>query len=99
MTGQKAEDERRLGGHRRAPRRLDRGLDLKEHDARLVEKHAAGSGQFNALGAANHQRATKLGFEVAHLAAEGRLRGVQPLLCGDGQAAFFSDGNEVAEVA
>jgi hypothetical protein len=28
----------------RAPRRLDRCLDLNEYDARMVEKHATGSG-------------------------------------------------------
>jgi hypothetical protein len=63
---------------------------LQQHAARMVAEHAAGGSEVYNFGPTDHQLATKLGFEVVHLATERRLRGVQALLGGD--------GNEVAQI-
>ena len=64
----------------------------------MIEKHAAGRGQRDALRAADHQRAADLLFEVTHLAAQRGLGGVQPLLGGDCQAALLGDRDEIAKM-
>src|ERR1700738_4291114 len=64
----------------------------------MVEKGATGGGQFDAVHAAAHQLDANLVFEIADLAAEGRLRRVQPFLGRKRYAALFGDRDEIAEV-
>jgi len=64
----------------------------------MVEKGLASGGQFDAVHAAAHQLDANLIFEIADLAAEGRLRRVQPFLSRDRQAAFLGDRYEIAKV-
>src|ERR1700730_10215377 len=52
----------------------------------------------NAVHAAAHQLDANLVFEIADLAAEGRLRRVQPFLSRERQAAFLGDRDEIAKV-
>jgi hypothetical protein len=65
----------------------------------MIEKCAPGSGQFDAVHAAAHQRNAHLVFEIADLAAQRRLRCVQPFRGGDRQASCFRDRDEIAKVA
>jgi hypothetical protein len=64
----------------------------------MVEEGAPGGGQLDALGAAAEQRDADLVFQVSDLAAELRLRGVQPPRRRDRQAACLGDRHEVAQV-
>src|SRR5258708_20047001 len=64
----------------------------------MVEKGLARGGQFDAVHAAAHQLDANLVFEIADLAAEGRLRRVQPFLSRERQAALFGDRDEIAKV-
>src|SRR5258705_12454955 len=64
----------------------------------MVEKSPAGVGQFDAAYAAAHQRDADLVFEIADLAAEGRLRRVQLFLSREREAALLGDRDEVAKV-
>jgi pimeloyl-ACP methyl ester carboxylesterase len=79
---------------RRSPRRLR----LSQRQPGVVEKGLAGGGQLDAAHAAAHQRDANLVFEIADLAAEGRLRRVQPLLGRERQAALFGGRDEKAKV-
>jgi len=45
-----------------------------------------------------HQRNADLVFEIADLAAEGRLRRVQPFLSRERQAALLGNRDEIAKV-
>ena len=65
----------------------------------MIEKGAAGRGQVDPVHAAVHQRNTDLVFEITDLAAQRRLRRVQPLLGGDRQASCLRDRDEIAKVA
>jgi hypothetical protein len=47
---------------------------------------------------AAHQLDANLVFEIADLAAEGRLRRVQPFLSRERQAALLGDRDEIAKV-
>jgi hypothetical protein len=49
--------------------------------------------------AAVYQRNADLVFEVAYLAAQRRLRGVQLLLGGDRQASCLRDRDKIAKMA
>ena len=98
LPGQEADREGRLCRLRGAPRRLHRRLGLGQRQPRMVEEGAAGRGQLDAVHAARQQRHADLVFEIADLAAQRRLRRVQPLLGGDRQAAFLGDRDEVAKV-
>src|SRR5258708_14800930 len=64
----------------------------------MVEKGAAGGGQFDAVHASIHQRNADLVFEIADLAAERRLRRVQLFLGRDRQASRLRDRDEIAKV-
>ena len=79
---------------RRSPRRLR----LSQRQPGVVEKGLAGGGQLDAAHAAAHQLNADLVFEIADLPAEGRLRGVQPFLGRERQAALFGDRDEIAKV-
>ena len=64
----------------------------------MVEKGAARGRQLNAAHAAAHQRDADLIFEVAHLSAERRLRGMEAPPGRDGQASLFGDRDEIAKM-
>src|SRR3954454_19707805 len=64
----------------------------------MVEKGLASGGQFDAVHASAHQLDANLVFEIADLAAEGRLRRVQPFLSRERQAALLGDRDEIAKV-
>ena len=79
--------------------RVDRGVDLHQRQAGVVEKGFARGGQLDAVNAARQQLDPDLIFQVADLPAERRLRGVQPALGRLGEAAHFGDGNEIAKMS
>src|SRR6202166_4499938 len=83
---------------RRSPRRLRSRLRLSQRQPGVVEKGHAGGGQLDAAHAAADQLDANLVFEIADLAAEGRLRRVQPLLGRERQAALFGGRDEKAKV-
>jgi len=83
---------------RRSPRRLRSRLRLSQRQPGVVEKGLAGGGQLDAAHAAADQLDANLVFEIADLAAEGRLRRVQPLLGRERQAALFGGRDEKAKV-
>jgi hypothetical protein len=64
----------------------------------MVEKGAAGGGQFDPVHAAGHQLNADLIFEIADLTTEGRLRRVQLFLSRDRQASGLGNSDEVAKV-
>src|SRR5258705_2894518 len=64
----------------------------------MVEKGAAGGGQFDTVHAAAHKLNADLVFEIADLAAQRRLRRVQPFLGRDCQASRLRDRDEIAKV-
>jgi hypothetical protein len=59
---------------------MDRFSGLAHGQPRVVEEGAAGVSQLHTAGAADQQLRAHLQLEVAKLAAERRLGGVQPLL-------------------
>jgi hypothetical protein len=79
-TGLEADGERRSFRLPDPARRFHRGIDLCQCQSGVVEKELACSGQFDAMHAAAHQLDPNLIFEIVDLAAEGRLRCVQPFL-------------------
>ena len=98
VTGLEADGERlscRLSG---PARRFHRGIDLRQRQPGVVEKGLACGGQFDAVHAAAHQLDADLVFEIADLAAERRLRRVQPFLSRERQAALLGDRDEIAKV-
>ena len=86
---------RRLRG---AARRFASRLDLGQRQPCMVEKGPAGGGQFDAVRAAAQQLDADLVFEIADLAAQRRLRRVQPFLGRERQAALLGDRDEIAKV-
>jgi hypothetical protein len=64
----------------------------------VVEKGFAGGGQFDAVHAAAHQLNADFVFQIADLPAQRRLRGVQPFLGRERQAALLGDRDEIAKV-
>ncbi len=96
--GEETKRKGQLERFRGPPRRFDRSLYLGEREPRMVEEGAACGRQFDPAHAAQHQRDPDLIFEVAHLTAERRLRGMQPLLSRDRQAALFGDRDEIAKM-
>src|SRR6202049_4698471 len=85
-------------GLRRSPRRLRSRLRLSQRQPGVVEKGLAGGGQLDAAHAAADQLDADLIFEIADLAAEGRLRGVQPRLGCERQAALLGNLDKIAKV-
>ena len=79
-------------------RRFHCGIDLRQRQPCMVEKGPTGGGQFDAVHAAAHQLDADLVFEIADLAAERRLRRVQPFLSRERQAALLGDRDEIAKV-
>src|SRR5258705_4039678 len=64
----------------------------------MVEKGPPGGGQFDAVHAAAHQLDANLEFEIADLAAQRRLRRVQPFFSREREAALLGDRDEIAKV-
>src|SRR5436853_6389918 len=79
--------ESRFNGLRGSPRCLHSRFRLSKRQPCMIEKGPPGGGQFDAVHAAAHQLDANLVFEIADLAAEGRLRRVQPILSRERQAA------------
>ena len=65
----------------------------------MVEKGLARSGQLDAMNAARKQLDPDLILQIPDLAAQRRLRGVQPSLGRLRQAAHFGDGNEIPKMS
>lgn len=65
----------------------------------MVEEHPTGGGELYPPGVPLHKGGADLVLQVAHLAAEGGLGGVQPCLGRNRQAAGLGDGDEIAKVA
>ncbi len=99
LPGEESDGEGRLGGLGGAPCRLRRRFGLGEREPRMVEEGAAGGGERDAVDAARQERNADFIFEIADLPAQRRLRGVQPLLGGDREAALLGDRDEIAKVA
>jgi hypothetical protein len=72
---------------------------LPERQPRMIEESLPCCREDDPARGADEELDADLELEVAELAAQGRLRGVQALLGGDRQAAFLGDGNEVPEMA
>src|SRR6476620_1093486 len=83
---------------RRSECRCNRDIDLHQRQPCMVEKGPTGGGQFDAVHAAAHQLDANLVFEIADLAAEGRLRRMQPFLSRERQAALLSYCDEITKV-
>ena len=98
IAGQKADRERGPWRLRRAPRGLAGGFDLQQRDPGVIEEYAAGRGQLDAARAAVQELHADFQFQIVNLPAQRRLRGMQPLLRGHGQAAFFRHGDEITEM-
>ena len=64
----------------------------------LITGALTGIGQLDAVHAAAHELDADLVFEIADLAAEGRLRRVQPFLSRERQAALLGNRDEIAKV-
>ena len=98
LSGEKADGENRFGGPRGAARRLHGGFGLRQRQTGVIEEGAAGRRQFDAAHAADEQRSANFMLEVAHLAAERRLRRVQAALRRKLHAARLGDGDEIAKM-
>ena len=77
LSGQEAKGKGWLGWFCGAARRFTGRLDLRQRQPGMVEEDAASGSQFDAARAADHKLSADLVFEIADLAAEGRLRRVQ----------------------
>jgi hypothetical protein len=64
----------------------------------MVENGPSGGGQFDTVHAAAQELNADFIFEIADLAAERRLRRVQPFFGRDRQASRLGDGDEIAKV-
>ncbi len=58
--------------------RIDRLVHAKQNGPRFVQENLAGLGQGERLGRAAEKFHTELGFEIANLAAQRRLRDMEP---------------------
>ena len=77
---------------------LKRLGSLADRDARVGQKGATGVGQLDAARPADEERRADLDLQIAKLAAERGLGGMQPLLGRDGDAALLGHGDEIAEM-
>src|SRR6185295_9475687 len=83
---------------RRPACRFDRGLDLHQSQAGVVEKGLARSGQLDAMNAARQQLGADLVLQIANLPAQRGLGGVEPALGGDREAAFLDHRHEITQM-
>src|SRR6185369_8342023 len=84
---------------RRPACRFDRGVDLHQRQAGVVEKGLARSGQLGAMNAARQQLGPDLVLQIANLPAQRGLGSVEPALGGGREAAFLDHGDEITEVS
>ena len=98
LAGEEAHRKAGLGRADRPPggrHRVGRGL---QGEAGMFQEGLTGGGELDAPGGALEQLGADLQLQVAQLAAQGGLGGVQPPLGGKGQAALLGHGDEVPEV-
>ena len=98
LSGQKSEGEGRLGGMSGPSRRFDGGFDLRQRQARMIEKGSPESVSSTPRALRVKQLRADLVFEVPDLAAQRRLRRVQPFLGRDREASRLRDRDEIAKV-
>ena len=98
LSRQKADGENRLGGTRGAARCLGGRFSLRQRQARVIEKGAAGGRQFDAAHAAGEKRGADFLLEVPHLAAEGGLRRMQAAFRCELHAPRLGDCDEIAKM-
>src|SRR6185436_7124290 len=98
VPGLEADRERLSCRLRRPACRFDRGIDLHQRQAGVVEKGLARSGQLDAMNAARQQLGPDLVLQIANLPAERGLGGVEPVLGGGREATFLDHGHEITEV-
>ena len=65
----------------------------------MVEKNFPGGRQHNSTRLSLQQLHTNLSLKITDLSAQGRLRGVEPLLCRGKDTAALGDGHEIAEMS
>ena len=95
---QKSHDERRLGRVRGPPRRVPGCLDLSQCQPGMIEKCTTSRRQLDPVNAPIEKLSAYLSFQIAQLPTEGRLRGVQPALGRERDAALLGDRYEIAQV-
>jgi hypothetical protein len=72
---------------RRPTCRFDRGIDLHQRQAGVLEEGLARSGQLDAVNAARQQLGSDPVLQIADLPTERGLGGVEPVLGGGREAA------------
>src|SRR2546425_7797077 len=87
-----------LAGCARPACRFDRGIDLHQRQAGVVEKGLARSGQLDAMNAARQQLGPDLVLQIANLPAQRGLGSVELALGGGREAAFLDHGHEITQV-
>ena len=99
LSGQESDGENRLGAvaPRGAPPRIAASACANDEPG-VVEKGAAGFGQFDASDAADEKSDADFLLEVADLAAERGLRRVKLLLRGELHAPRLGDRDEIAKM-
>jgi len=85
----------RLG---RPPGTVRRRLDLQQRQSCVIEKHPSGWSQRHAARLALQQVYANFSFEIADLAAQRGLRGVQSVLGSGEKTAFLGDSDEIAQM-
>ena len=98
VPGLEADGERLPCRLRRPACRFDRGIDLHQRQAGVVEKGLARGGQLDAVNAARQQLGPDPVLQIANLPAQRGLRGVEPVLGGGREAAFLDHGHEITQV-
>ena len=98
LSGGEADREHLLAWLGRAAGAFGGGFGLHQCQSRVIEEHLAGFRELHAADAAGEQRHADLIFEVADLAAQGWLSGVEPPFGSDREASLLGDGDEVAEM-
>ena len=98
LSRQKADGENRLGGTRGAARGLGGRFGLRQRQAGVIQKGAAGGRQFDAAHAAGEKRSADFLLEVPHLAAEGGLRRMQAAFRCELHAAGLGDSDEITKM-
>ena len=95
---QEPDGEDRHGGLRHAPGGLNCRLRLGQRQPCVIQKGAAGGGEFDAPHTTLQELRADFAFEIAHLSAQRGLCRVQPLLGRELQAALLRDGDEVTKM-
>ena len=99
LPGEEAEREGWLGGLSRPPGRFHRRLRLSQRHSGVIEERPSRSGEFDAAGATRQELRADFVLQIADLAAERRLRRVQPAFGRDGEAALLGHRHEIPKMA